>query len=733
MPDKLKEKQSDAINAQERISDLYNNAPTMFCTLDLNGYILNVNLTLENCLGKERDSLVNTAIADLIPKEHRGIESKDFKTFILAYDPDKGKELTLQKSDGEAIVVHMTWNFIDTNYDNRFQTSGQRKGQKVYGVRVSLKDVTEEHLSEMRKSILFETMSIVPRLLGTKIAIEELLEFILEELGKGISYDLGTILLSPVDKLDHFSIAAAFGMEGKADRLVGEIYPQEDVRLKQILGDHLPMKINHLFFKDFFTDVQIKEEQSFLFPLLVMDEVIGIMILDNATKPNYSKKEITIIEAFGSIAAGAIQNLLLRDEVQARTIEVKRTLDELEAKDKLIQRELDMAYSIQQGILPEDEYHWNGIKVNSQYESVDKIGGDFYDYFHMPHGELAILMADVSGHGIPAALLTTMAKISFTSAAQKYSSPKSILVSVNNEMCENIKTDDYLTVFFLIIDKAYRVSYVNAGHQVALLYRKRSRQVERLDTEGFFCGMIDEMGDSYEERKVQLEYGDRIMLYTDGIVEAANLSKEQYGVERLEKIFIDHYNKSIPELEKIILDDVADFSQSVGQKDDISLVVIELDEKYEKVIQLMTDGKKYFQNQNYRDSLIFFQQALEMDPKNLDLLLIIGEAYFRSHNFKESVKYFEKYIFSNMNNPNVYYHLALSYFKLNDFDSAIHCNKQALEVDASFVKSYHLLGLIYKKLNDFTKAKEMFVELLCVDPENKKAKSELSYLQSIGS
>ncbi len=732
MAHQIKEKQSDLIRVQKKVLDLYHHSPSMYCTLDLNGIVESVNKTFENVLGKNQKDFIGKPFTDLLSHDTKGAINHNFKDFLLTSDSKKGVEFQLNSPNNKTIHVHMSWNYFTEQLDHDFKTHEVYQGKDIYGVRANLNDVTAEKESAKQKNILFETMSVIPKLLGTVIAVEELLLFLLEELEKAIEYDLASVLLSPAEGIESLSVAAMNGLDGKGKALIGHNYAQDDPKLKYVMENHRRQVLDKLFFSELFPDSdQMNNQCSLVIPLIIIDEVIGAMVIDRVRTDGFSHDEIIMAEAISSIAAGAIQNVLLREELQSRTIEVKRTVDELELKDLTIQRELDMAFSIQQGILPEESYVWNGINILNHYNAMEKVGGDFYDFFHMPHGQLALVIADVSGHGIPAALITTMAKITFTAAAQKNHSPAKILEEVNKDMCEYIKTDDYLTVFLLIIDRAYQVTYVNAGHQAALLYRKKTREIESLDTPGYFVGLMGEMGESYEESSIQLDFGDRIMLYTDGIVESTNLSKEQFGDERLERLFLDHADKPLEELKTIIIDSINVFSKGVSQKDDLSLVLLELDVNYERVLQSIFEGKKNFKLGNYKESVFFFKKALKSDPANLEVILNTAECYFHEHQFEESIQYFEKYIEIKPNNPLAYYHLALSYFKLKDFDQSIKANKMALDIDKNYVKSIHLLGLTQKKLNNIEEAKQYFNELLKIEPDNKKAKMEISYLNSL--
>ncbi len=212
-------------------------------------------------------------------------------------------------------------------------------------------------------------------------------------------------------------------------------------------------------------------------------------------------------------------------KVEQRTAELQGALADLKERDDLIQKQLDIASTIQRGILPGRIDDWNELKFSIRYIAMEKIGGDFYDVYQLRGNKLGLLMADVSGHGIPAALVTTMAKISFSNACNKHDSPRRIFQEVNQNIIDHVKTQDYLTCFFLAIDEDYTITYANASHQKAILLRAGVESTELLDTNGLFIGAIEEARDTYEEKTSKMKYGDRLIMYTDGIPEAIDAER----------------------------------------------------------------------------------------------------------------------------------------------------------------------------------------------------------------
>lgn len=207
----------------------------------------------------------------------------------------------------------------------------------------------------------------------------------------------------------------------------------------------------------------------------------------------------------------------------------------IEAQNKRMVHELEMAGELQKSLLPDIYQSFNGVSFASKYISSIQIGGDLYDVVDLGQGLTGFLIADVSGHGVAAALVASMFKMSFHTHAANVASPK-ILFHMLNEEIKPILSEDYITAFYLIVDRTQNtLTYSNAGHPNPLLYRRETGQIIELDTNGYFIGMFED-GD-YEEKTVPIDAGDALLLYTDCIIETENENGEQFGKQRLIDLF----------------------------------------------------------------------------------------------------------------------------------------------------------------------------------------------------
>jgi len=232
-----------------------------------------------------------------------------------------------------------------------------------------------------------------------------------------------------------------------------------------------------------------------------------------------------------------------KDLMEEQAAKLAMALAEVDGKNVIIQNqnirmvdELKMAGRLQKSLLPNIYENLNGISVSSKYIPSIHIGGDLYDVVDLGQGMTGFVIADVSGHGVAAALVSSMFKMSFHALASNVASPKILFHMLNREF-NSLLAEDYITSFYLLADSTSKtITYANAAHPTPLLYRKRSSEIIELDTDGFFLGMFEE--GVYEEKTfTDIEDGDALLLYTDCILETENKKGDPFGKTRLKKSF----------------------------------------------------------------------------------------------------------------------------------------------------------------------------------------------------
>lgn len=422
------------------------------------------------------------------------------------------------------------------------------------------------------------------------------------------------------------------------------------------------------------------------------------------------------------------RNLELK--VQERTDDLERAMTSLRIRDDQIQKQLDMASVIQRSMLPDRLDDWNEIKFSVRYNAMEKIGGDFYDIFQLKDNKIGVIIADVSGHGIPAALVTAMAKISFGNAGILFDSPRRIFQEVNKNIIEHMKTQDYLTCFMVAIDDDYNVIYSNASHQKAVLLRENG-EIEYLDTGGLFIGALEEARDTYEEKQTKLAYGDRIILYTDGIPEAQNSEKKEYSNEGFEKSILNHKDKDLEDFTEALLDDVRIHMGDVGSIDDITLLIIEL--AWDEAIDIVKSSRKMVAAHKYLEAIELLENGLERFTGNQKILYNLAKNYFRVNNYNKAVQTIEKYLEKDKKNKFAYYINGASYYQMMDYKSAVEQFNLAVAIDQNMVNALFALAMSHKNLGDYDSAVQIFERVINIDSDNKMALFEIRQIEKMKS
>lgn len=243
-----------------------------------------------------------------------------------------------------------------------------------------------------------------------------------------------------------------------------------------------------------------------------------------------------------------------------------------------INKELQIAREIQRSILPQGPPNTSGLAIAARYLPMSDVAGDFYDFVPVSDTGIGILVADVSGHGVPAALSASMVKIAVRAQAQHAANPATVLAGLNNSLYGNMQ-GQFVTASYLFVDVAARqFAYSGAGHPPMLVWRATTKTVDVVEENGLFLGAFPSC--TYIPFGSQYRPGDRFVLYTDGILEAANFHGEEFGRDRLSGVIAAHPHLDADALCDKVIDVVARWSStraSSQQQDDLTLVIVDVE------------------------------------------------------------------------------------------------------------------------------------------------------------
>lgn len=244
-----------------------------------------------------------------------------------------------------------------------------------------------------------------------------------------------------------------------------------------------------------------------------------------------------------------------------------------------IQKEMQVAQEIQHTLLPAEFPQIEGYEIGATYRAAKEVGGDYYDFFWVDPTTLGIVVADVSGKGVPGSMVMTMIRTAMRLEARNNKSASNVLAKVNSHVTSDMKKGMFVTMFYIILDSRNRtINFASAGHNPMILYRGATKELYYLKPKGFPVGIDLPEKEMFENnmapQKVSLQKNDILVIYTDGITEAMNLKKEQFGEARLNEVIKANAHLTPQEFVEKLNEAIAQFTKGAEQHDDITVVAI---------------------------------------------------------------------------------------------------------------------------------------------------------------
>ena len=241
-----------------------------------------------------------------------------------------------------------------------------------------------------------------------------------------------------------------------------------------------------------------------------------------------------------------------------------------------IKSELEMARKIQLAILPHATPKIMGLEIAACFVPMGSVAGDFYDFLVVDEKHVGVLIADATGHGLPAALIASMLQMALAAQFAHASQPARVLAGLNQALYGKFTTH-FVTAAYIFLDMELgTMKYAGAGHPPLLLWRSSTRKTAELEENGMVLGLFEDA--TYDEIEVTMEPGDKVVLYTDGILEASNSSQELYGADRFKRFLEINSSRGADEFSEALLNELSLWSgqpRGQGQKDDITLLTVD--------------------------------------------------------------------------------------------------------------------------------------------------------------
>ena len=327
-----------------------------------------------------------------------------------------------------------------------------------------------------------------------------------------------------------------------------------------MIRNQKPLLINDLSKDDRFqkvtTDIHI--HSLLAVPLQQKGKMIGVLtVFNKKTKDGFTEDDKRLLTIIGSQSAQVIEAVRLYQEEQELI---------------LIQQDMNIAREVQFNLLPKENLIIEGYETASITIPAKEVGGDYYDFINCNNNRIACCLGDVSGKGIPAAMLMANLQATLRSQTIFSNSPKECVRRSNYLLYNSTEPDKYATLFYGILNpQDHQFTFSNAGHNHPFFISKDG-EFTRLTSQGIPLGFLETF--EYEEQTISLKIGDVIVIFSDGISEAMNIKEEEFSEKRLSQVLQENNKLSPKELIKVVINSVHLHTRQAPQTDDITLLVI---------------------------------------------------------------------------------------------------------------------------------------------------------------
>lgn len=351
------------------------------------------------------------------------------------------------------------------------------------------------------------------------------------------------------------------------DELVSRASHGEGFRISTTVRDRVLKEKNSVLVRDLTQDEAFRKQISIseqhiqtimAVPLQTEDRVIGLIYVDSRSFVHeFTPDDLNLLTVLANVAAIRIEHELLE---KLRAQEDRRT------------RDLIQAAEIQRGILPRGAPTIPGVELAGHNAPSRTVGGDYYDFMPYPDGRVAVVLADVAGKGMSAAMLMSNLQARVQILAEEVTDLAGLMHRLDQSIAAHSPDNRFITMFFCLIDPAAgQMHYCNAGHNPSLLVRSNG-EVERLGAMGTVLGIMPEIG--YTEESRELRPGDILAIYSDGVTEAEHPDHGEYGEDRLAELLIAGKNDSAETIVDSVTEAVREWTLGAPPADDITIVIM---------------------------------------------------------------------------------------------------------------------------------------------------------------
>ncbi len=352
------------------------------------------------------------------------------------------------------------------------------------------------------------------------------------------------------------------GARGIAGEQLAQQEAYSTTIVNQVVSTRQPLLTNNAMFDDRITPGQsiiMRGLRAILCaPMMAQDRLVGVVYVDTSMRTGaFTEADRDLLSAIANQAGITLENSRLY------TVAVEKGR---------LEHELNLAREIQQGLLPRRKPQLPGYEVEAVWQSAREMAGDFYDYFNLNEQSFGVVIADVSDKGAPSALFMAVARSMIRSYAFAGLPPRETLSQTNDLILDDAESGMFVTVYHSVFDKTGHSIHINAGHNPPVLFRAASGKASLMSQGGRAIGWFP--SNPLSEVELQLQPGDVIVYYTDGLTDAENPNGENFGEARLCRVVEEARSLSAADVLRHILNSVEQFGQGIAPFDDLTLMVV---------------------------------------------------------------------------------------------------------------------------------------------------------------
>lgn len=409
------------------------------------------------------------------------------------------------------------------------------------------RDVKREALE---KNLLYE----IGKKLSSSLNLDILLNEIMASLKQVVNYDVGGIFLVDPEQNEIKSIYTV-GYDPQFDDKIQLKIGQGLVGL--VAKTNAPVVVADVTKNEHYVNANPSTRSEIVVPIKVDDRLVGVINLESAELNAYDDYSLSLISAFASQAAISLERARLHENL---------------ITSKKIEEQLNVARIIQRTFLPKSNPVLPGYDISGTNLSSLQVGGDYYDFIKIVSDQTGIVIGDVSGKGIPAALIMASFRASLIAEIRNNYSIRTICEKVNTLLCESLEPGNFVTAVYGVLDsKNHIFTFTNCGHDLPILL-KNNDETDYFREGGPVLGLSPDS--KYESRAIMIQPGEIIVFYTDGVTEVFNDEGEAFGLKRLVEIVKIHKNEPAHKIEEIIINEVKNFAGKKHVFDDLTMIIL---------------------------------------------------------------------------------------------------------------------------------------------------------------